>query len=269
MFAILPTILSHLLAQIVSKSLTSLIAILGMNVPLAIAIVQPAQALPEEQILQKLRVVPIFTITMAKGTKGGRDFLWEGGGKSPKAPLFTRGFIGLPDAQNFLKTFQKAQPKEAKTAQISPVPLSAIYKMQIEAKKKAQNVGFMFVPTELQLKNALSILKEPYKNNVNYPVPLFFVTVKNNNQNVAVQKNDTTQMFFDKQEAQEWLNTVKKGNPKLATTAQITVESLQNVLGSLYKLNDPAQKQIVFVPSRENVAIVRKIQAEQAKPAKK
>lgn len=239
-----------------------------MNVPLAIAIVQPAQALPEEQIMQKLRVVPIFTITVIKGASGSRDFLWESGGTSPKSPTFTRGFIGIQDAQAFLKVFQKAKPKESKTARVDPVPLSAIYKMQLAAKKKAQNVGFLFVPTESQLKNALSILKEPYKRNVNYPVPLFLVTVKNNNQNVAIQKNDMTQMFFDKQEAQEWLNTVKKGNPKLATTAQITVESLQNVLGSLYKLNDPAQQQLVFVPSRENVAIVRKIQAEQAKPAK-
>jgi Tic22-like family len=246
------------------KSLTGLTAILGMSVPLAIAISQPARALPEAQIIEKLRAVPIFTITMTKTPNGSRDFVWESDGTSPKARLYTRGFIGLKDAQAFLKVFQKQQPAAGKSAQVSPIPLSAIYKMQLDAKQKSKNMGFLFVPTEPQLKNALTILKEPFKNNINYPVPLFVVTVKDKKQNIAIQRNDLTQMFFDKQEAQEWLKIAKEKNPKLAAKAEITVESLQNMLESLYKINHPRQQQIVFVPSRENAEIVRKIQAAQA-----
>ncbi len=249
------------------KSLTALTAILGMSIPLTIAITQPARALPEAQIMEKLRGVPIFTITMTKTPNGNRDFVWESEGTSPKARLYTRGFIGLKDAQAFLKVFQKQQPQAGKSAQISPIPLSAIYKMQLEAKQKSKNMGFMFIPTEQQLKNALSILKEPYKNNVNYPVPLFVVTVKDKNQNIAIQRNDLTQMFFDKQEAQDWLKVAKVKNPKLAAKAEITVESLQNMLESLHKINHPRQQQLVFVPSRENVDIVRKIQSAQAQPS--
>ena len=247
------------------KSLTGLIAILGMNVPLAITAVQPAQALPEAQIMEKLRGVPIFTITMVKSPNGARDFVWESAGKDPKAPLFTRGFIGLKDAQTFLKLFQKEQPQPGKTAQISPIPLSAIYKMELEAKKKSKNMGFIFVPTEPQIKNALTILKKPYQNNINYPVPLFVVTVPDKKKNVAIQRNDLTELFFDKQDAQEWLKTVKAKNPKLAGKAQVTVETLQNMMTSFYKINNPGQQQLVFVPSRENADIVRKIQAEQGK----
>ncbi len=250
-------------------SLTGLTAIVGMSVPFVVAIAQPAQALPEAQIIEKLRGVPIFTITMTKTPNGNRDFVWESESKSPNARLYTRAFIGLKDAQAFLKVFQKQQPQAGKSAQVSPIPLGAVYKMQLEAKQKSKNMGFMFVPTEQQLKNALAILKEPYKKNINYPVPLFVVTVRDKNQNVAVQRNNMTQMFFDKQEAQEWLNLAKKQNPKLAATARITVESLQNMLESLHKINHPQQQKLVFVPSRENVEIVRKIQAAQAAQPKK
>ncbi len=247
------------------KFLTGLIAIFGMNVPLAIATIQPAQALPEAQIIEKLRGVPIFTITVVKTPNGTRDFVWESAGKDPKAPVFTRGFIGLPDAQKFLKIFQKEQPQPGKTAQISPIPLSAVYKMEVEAKKKSKNVGFIFIPTEPQLKSALSILKKPYQSNINYPVPLFVVTFKDKNKNVAIQRNDRTELFFDKQDAQEWLKVVKAKDSKLAGKAQVTVETLQNMLTSLYKLNNSGQQQLVFVPSRENADIVRKIQTEQGK----
>jgi hypothetical protein len=248
------------------KSLTGLTAIFGISLPLAIAIVQPAQALPEAQIVEKLRGVPIFTVTIAKTPNGNRDFVWESESKSPKARLYTRAFIGMRDAQAFLKLFQKEQPQVGKSAQVSPIPLSAVYKMQLEAKQKSKNMGFMFVPTEQQIKNALTILKEPYKKNINYPVPLFVVTVKDKNQNVAIQRNDMTQMFFDKQEAQQWLRTARQQNPKLAAKAQITVESLQNMLESLHKINHPQQQKLVFVPSRENVEIVRRIQAAQTQP---
>lgn len=246
-----------------SKILANLLAVVGMNLPLAIVMMHPAQALPEAQILEKLRVIPTFTVMMSS-PDGKKGLLQQTQGKGADAKSFTRVFVDLKDAQAFLSSFVKQQPQLSKSVQVIPIPLSDIYKMQLEAKQKSQNVSFVYIPTEPQIREALSILKEPYKKSAAYPVPLFVVAIKEKTQNIAIQRNDMTQLFFDKQQAQEWLNLAKRKNPQLAAKAEITVETLDNMLDSLTKLQDPGQQQLVFVPSRENAEIVRKIQASQA-----
>jgi Tic22-like family len=244
------------------KSALNLIAIAAMSVPSVISFVPVAQALPEAQVLQKLQEIPVFTITNGKG-----GIYKENVGTGAKAKVFTRVFIGIKDAQAFLQSFRNSKFKEAKLAQITPVPLSAIYKLQIAAKEKKDNMSFVFFPTEPQLKNALSILKKQYQPNAVYPVPLFMVAIKQKDQYVTIQRNKLTPLFFEREDAQRWLDTVKKQDPKLVAKAEIKVNYLQNILEDLHGRTYPGQEQLVLVPSRENQDIVRKIQASQNKTA--
>jgi Tic22-like family len=245
------------------KSALNLIATIAITVPSIISIAPPAQALPEAQVLQKLQEIPVFTITNGKG-----GIFKENVGTGAKAKVFTRVFIGIKDAQTFLKSFQKSKFKEAKTAQITTIPLSAIYKLQIAAKEKNDNMSFVFFPTEPQLKNALSILKKPYQPSAVYPVPLFMVAIEQKGQYVTIQKNKLTPLFFEREDAQRWLDTVKKQDPKLVAKAEIKVNYLQNILEDFHGRTYPGQEQLVLVTSRENQEIVRKIQAAQPKPTK-
>jgi hypothetical protein len=245
------------------KSTVSLMVMLAMSIPSIVSFAPPAQALPEAQVLQKLQEVPVFTITNGSGS-----ILRENVGAGNKARFFTRVFIGLKDAQAFLQSFRKNQPKQGKSAQITPVPLSAIYKLQLTAKEKNDNMSFVFFPTESQLKNALAILKKPYQPNAVYPVPLFMVAIKQKDQYVTIQKNKLTPLFFDKEEAEQWLNTVKKQDPKLVAKAEIKVNYLQNVLEDLHGRNYAGQEQLVLVPSHDSLESIRKIQASQPKPSK-
>jgi hypothetical protein len=245
------------------KSALSFLTIVAMSVPSIISIVPPAQALPEAQVLQKLQEIPVFTITNGKG-----GIFKENVGTGAKAKVFTRVFISIKDAQTFLQSFRKSKLKEAKLAQITPIPLSAIYKLQLTAKEKNDSMSFVFFPTEPQLKNALAILKKPYQPNAVYPVPLFMVAIKQKDQYVTIQRNKLTPLFFEKEDAQRWLSEVKKQDPKLVANAEIKVNYLQNVLEDLHGSNYAGQEQLVLVPSRENQEIVRKIQAAQNKTVK-
>jgi hypothetical protein len=247
---------------IMYKSAVNFIAIVAMSIPSIISIAPAAQALPEAQILQKLQEIPVFTITNGKG-----GIFKENVGTGADAKVFTRVFIGMKDAQTFLQSFRKSKFKEAKVAQITTIPLSAIYKLQLSAKEKKDNMSFVFFPTEPQLKNALGILKKPYQPNAVYPVPLFLVAIEQKGQYVTIQKNKLTPLFFEKEDAQRWLDTVKKQDPKLVAKAEIKVNYLQNILEDLHGRTYPGQEQLVLVPSRENQDIVRKIQATQNKTA--
>jgi Tic22-like family len=93
------------------------------------------------------------------------------------------------------------------------------------------------------------------------------VAIKQKDQYVTVQRNKLTPLFFEREDAQRWLDTVKKQDPKLVAKAEIKVNYLQNILEDLHGRSYPGQEQLVLVPSRENQDIVRKIQATQNKTA--
>jgi Tic22-like family len=242
------------------KSLILTIAILSTIAPIVAIAPLPAQALPEAQIVDKLRQVPVFTITNGTG-----NFLQQSVTAAGKTRTITPVFMELKDAVSFLKKLKKDQPKQSKVAQITVVPLSEIYKLQVDAQKKSQNVSFVFFPTEQQLKNA-QLLKKPYQANAFYPVPLFMIAIEQQGKYVTVQENNLTPLFLSKQQAQQWLDRVRKKDPKLVAKAQIKVNFLHVVIADFQSQNYPGQQQLVIVPSAESVASIRKLQASQPKP---
>jgi hypothetical protein len=241
------------------KSLTIPMAVLGTIAHVVAIAPPPAQALPEAQIVEKLQKVPVFTITNDKG-----NFLQQSVKAGEKTKLITPVFMELKDAASFLKTLKKNQPQQSKVAQITVVPLSEVYKLQVEAQKKADNVNFVFFPTEQQLKNA-QLLKKPYQANAFYPVPVFMIAIKQQDKYVTVQENNLTPLFLGKQQAQQWLDRVRKKDPKLVAKAEIKVNYLHNVLQDFQGKNYAAQQQLVLVPSAESVDSIRKLQAAQTK----
>lgn len=244
------------------KSAIALIATLGMSLPLVTAVTAPVQALPEAQILAKLQEIPVFTIT-----DKNKNLLQQSVGKAPNNKLFSPVYMELSDAQTFLTKLKKDGSANGKLAQVTIVPLSAVYKMQIESEKKPNAINFLLFPTEQQVKNANILNKKPYQFNALYPVPLFMVAIKQNNKYVTIQQNKLTPLFFDKQQAQQWLTRVKKADPKLVAQAEIKVNYLHNVLKDFKDKNYPEQQQLTLVPSTKNVEIIRKLQASQSKPA--
>jgi hypothetical protein len=127
----------------------------------------------------------------------------------------------------------------------------------------------VFFPTEQQLKNA-QILKKPYQGNALYPVPLFMIAIEQNGKYSTVQENNLTPLFFSKNQAQQWLDRVKKKDAKLVAKAQIKVNYLHVVMTDFKTKNYAGQQQLVFVPSVESIESARKLQAAQIKtPAAK
>jgi Tic22-like family len=228
----------------------------------AMSSLPPAQALPQDQIMQKLQEVPVFAIT---NTSGG--ILRERSVNGGKTNFFTRVFISFKDTQSFLDKLKKTAPDRAKSAKITAVPLSQIYQMQVDAKTKSENINFVFVPNDRQVKSALQIMKKPFQNNASgYRVPLFVVAVKEKDKYLTPQLNNLTPFFFEQEQAQQWLERVKKANPKIAAKAEIKVNDLQGFIEDLHSRNYPEQKQVVLVRSRESEEVVRKIQSAQPKP---
>ncbi|WP_310488408.1 Tic22 family protein [Chamaesiphon sp. VAR_69_metabat_338] len=246
------------------KSSIVSMALLGTIAPLIAIAPQPAQALPEAQIIDKLQKVPVFTIANNTG-----NFLQQSVTAAGKTRTIIPVFMEAKDADGFFDKLKKARPEQAKVAKVTPVPLSEIYKLQMELQKKSSEVNFIFFPTEQQLKNA-QILKKPYQANALYPVPLFMIAIEQNGKFSTVQENNLTPLFLSKNQAQQWLDRVKKKDAKLVAKAQIKVNYLHVVMADFKTKNYAGQQQLVFVPSLESIDSARKLQAAQPKtPAKK
>jgi nickel transport protein len=247
-----------------TQNLLSLAATIGITLLFgAMPSLPPAQALPPDQVVAKLQEVPVFAITNNSG-----GILRERTANAGKTNYFTRVFISFKDAQKFVDRLKNTAPTQAKNARITAVPLSQIYQMQVDAKKKAENINFVFVPNEQQVKTALGIMKKPFQPNnaTGYRVPLFFVAIKEKDKYLTPQLNNLTPFFFEQEQAQQWLERVKKKDPKLVAKAEIKVNDLQGFIEDLHSRNYPEQKQVVLVRSRESEEIVRKIQSAQPKP---
>ena len=119
-----------------------------------------AFALPQDQILQKLKPIPVFTIADDKG-----------------APLVASEnnkkiagvFISQQDAQKFVERLQKGNPELARKVKVVPVSLSEVYQLAEANAKKQDGLNFAYVPTQAQVDSAKQLLGKEYKGGV----PLF------------------------------------------------------------------------------------------------
>jgi nickel transport protein len=215
-------------------------------------------ALPQEQIVQKLGPVPVFTITDNKGAPlvaSVPNRQSQGG--------VAGVFISQRDAQAFVDQIKAKDPKLAKTVRVVPVSLGEVYKLDQANQNKPNSLDFEYVPTKQQVDAALTLLRQSnQKVNQFNATPLFvakagkekgYLTIKQGNQQVIP-------FFFNKEELQNMLNRFKQQQPNLASSIEISVVPLEGMLQTLKTRNDDALKQVMLIPPRESIEFVRSLQ---------
>lgn len=214
-------------------------------------------ALPEEQIVQKLGAVPVFTITDNTGAPLVAS-LPDQKNKSSVAGVF----IDRQDAQAFVDQLKKKNPELAKSVRVVPVSLAEVYKLEQANENKPNSVDFTFVPKQQQVEAAKALLKPSGQDTKFRGTPLFaakagkekgYLTVQQANQQVIP-------FFFNKEELQGVLERFKKQKPDLASTIEIQVVNLEGILQTLETRNDKDLNQIMLVPPQESIRFVRSLQ---------
>jgi Tic22-like family len=225
-----------------------------------------ALALTPEQIVQKLRTIPAFTLADKQGaplvaapTTGQKG--------TPEAPIF----ISQKDAQAFLEGLKTRNPNLAKEVKVVPVSLAEVYQLGKANQGKPDQLVFTYVPTKQQVDSAVAVLKQNGQQvNQFNATPLFalgqkkgdgigFLTLPRENQRVIP-------MFFEKEQVQALLTQLKQKVQNLPADVQIQVIPLENVLQEMQSSNnkDPKNQeflsQIELVPSVESIQFIQSIQ---------
>jgi hypothetical protein len=208
-----------------------------------------ALALPDQQILEKLRPVPVFTITDAQG--------------APLIASVPKQGQGQKDAQAFVEKLKTRNPQLGASVRVVLVSLGEIYQLSQANKGKPDEVLFDYVPTDQQVELAKTVLRQggTQVNEFN-GVPLFLARGGPENSYLTIQRGqqELIPLFFSKEDLQEVVENFKKQQPNATASIKIEVVNLEGILEALRTQNDPALNQIIMIPSRESRDYVRSLQ---------
>lgn len=233
----------------------------------------PALALPDEQVVQKLQAVPVFTITDTQGA----PLVASVPNAQNKQIAVAPAFISQRDAQAFVDKLKTDKPELAKTVQVVPVSLGEVYKLGKDGQTKPDGLNFQYVPVQQQVQSAQAIMSQGGKQGQQFAgTPLFVATGATAQEYVVFPQQNGQQaipFFFDKQQLQTIVDTIKQKQPD--TKIQIQVVPLESVIEKLRTSNDPFVEKIQLVRSQEAEQFVQSLpaskpgaqQAPQQRPA--
>lgn len=213
-------------------------------------------ALPQEQVIQKLQIIPVFTL---RNDKGESPVIEVPNGQNNKTKV-TGVFMSEKDAEGFLNGLKTQNPDLAKNMQVVTISLGDIYKLIQENKNKPDRLMFDLIPMEQQVTLA-SVLKTPNGQPIdpkNIGVPLFVARSGPDKGYLTFQRGNepVVPFFFAKQDLENLLNTLKKQQPNLVNSVDIQVVPLQLMLQKLQSGNDPQLGKIELAPSCESLTSV-------------
>jgi nickel transport protein len=215
-------------------------------------------ALPDAQVEEKLRPIPVFAIADSQGAP-----LVAAPQQGENRPPVAGVFISQQDAQAFLNGLRTRQPQLAQGVQVVPVSLGEVYKMERAGRNQANRLEFALVPVQVQVNSALTLLRQGGQQVQEFNgVPLFYATGGQDNGYLTIQQGNqqVIPLFFKKEDLLVLLENFKKQQPALAASVNIRVVNLEGVIQTLQEKNDPQLNQIVFIPPRESLEYIQSLQ---------
>ena len=219
-----------------------------------------ALALPQEQVLQKLSPVPVFTITDAQGA----PLVASVSNESENVNASLAGvFINKSDADAFVDRLRNQNPDLASSVKVVPVSLAEVYQMSESIRDNGENLQFTFVPGQQQVDSAMTLLEESGKEAEQFNgTPLFLAKGGNEDGYLTIQRGEqqVIPMFFNKEDLQGMLDRFKSQQPDIASSVDIEVVNLEGVIEALRTDDDPFLTKIVLIPPRDSVEFIRQLQ---------
>lgn len=223
-----------------------------------------ALALSEDQVIEKLNTVPVFTIVDQKGNPLIVTVKDKDKKDSSILPLFMDQ-KSVSDAYGNLQKDNKA----VKDSQIGVLPLGQAFKViREEQKKKDAKIGFQFLTDPKTISYALDLFKKTDAKATSFPgIPVFYAMgsdEKNKSKGFVTFEKDGKQyvpLFLDQADIERNLSELKRSKPELAKQMVVEVAPLDSVINSMLEgKNDDQLKSLTFIPSLTSVQYVQTLQ---------
>ncbi|MBD2464288.1 hypothetical protein H6G89_25115 [Oscillatoria sp. FACHB-1407] len=220
-------------------------------------------ALTAEQVAERLRPVPVFTLTDREGSP--LVATQEGQNSTPVAGVF----ISMQDAQNFLTSLRQNNPDVAQGVQVTPVSLAEVY--QLEIADESNELEFAFIPMQQEVQVAVEVLRQNGENVQEFEgVPLFIArSGAQENGYLTIQQGDqqVIPIFFKRDDLQAMLERVRQQQPELTNNVSIQVVNLEGLINTLQSSENQELNRILLVPPRESIEFIQSLPREGQAPA--
>lgn len=256
------------------KSLIRLAAMFGLvggTLFGAIAPPNPALALSEEEIMQKLSSVPVFAITDAEGSPliASISNPEQDGQTTEVAGVF----MNPQDANRFVERLTQEQPEMAGEVQVTVISLAEIYQLERRNRDQSTPIEFSYVPTRQDIESAVSVLLDSGREGellerngeYIYPgVPLFMATAGPDQGYITVEFNGEVviPLFFDREDLDNVIARFQEQQPDFASTVETDVVQLEGVLETLRNEENEMVGQLMFVPDSDSLEFVGNMMRE-------
>ncbi|MDJ0507779.1 MAG: hypothetical protein QNJ64_00760 [Crocosphaera sp.] len=209
-----------------------------------------ALALPQEDVIQLLQGIPVFTIMTDEGSLLIRTL--------EDNQNVTRVFISQQDANTFLTNLKANQPDIGNKVRVQPLPLGEVYRFALANNTETQSLKFAYIPMQSAVESAKQVLSnngEEYQGGV----PLFILQGGPENNFLTIQQDDqeVIPFFFEKAHIEKLVEQIKENQPEIASTMKIKVVPLENIIGLLHTQDDEMLKQIQLIPSQETLKFIQ------------
>jgi nickel transport protein len=223
-------------------------------------------ALTTEQVVERLRSVPVFTLANSEG-KPLVAVPTEAADQNQTPNIFV--FINQQDAQSSLESLRTRDPQTAEGIQVMPISLAKVYEYEVTQRDQDQDeqVRFTFIPDRQQVEAARTVLQQAGENAQQFEgVPLFVARSGGEDGGYLVIEQGNEQvvpMYFDRAGLQALLDRLREVQPDLASTVRIQVVNLESVLQTLHTSDNQDLNRIVLVPSQSSLDFIRSLQPQQ------
>jgi len=215
----------------------------------ALMFADPALALSEQQILEKLEGVPVFLIVNSDGQSLTASVDAEE--DAVEVPIV---FLNSVEAESFLQRAETEGSELAADAQIAILPLGDVY---AEASTQlASPNSLVYIPSASSVQQASQIAEQEIQG-----VPLY-AAVDLERQQYLLTGDNTLPMFFSLSDLQSQVSALVESNPAIEDAIGVEVTTLETILGNM-AADDPEVDQVLelvqFVPSSQTLRYLQSL----------
>lgn len=230
------------------------------------------QALSTDEIVRRLDVVPVFSVTQ----ENGQPILVfpKQPGQAPAEPKPADGailhFVDPGDVRDFANRVQREAPDPSKKVNLALLTLGQFYRMWTETQSQPEMPSLVVNPSKEDVEAAIAILKQQGQTVERFNgIPLFYAVDPQAGDAPLTLKADNREVvpfFFSKRDLQAMLDDYKARQPDIINRAQLRVFTLDGLIEELKKATDPNSlvASVRLIPSSQAAAFyVRAMQASQ------
>jgi nickel transport protein len=211
-----------------------------------------ALALTEQQVMEKLQTVPVFTVTDGEGSPLVASIPSQNNQNEAVAGVF----ISQRDAEAFVERLKQEKPELGNQVRVVPVSLAEVYQLDQQSQNQPNGLDFAYIPVQQQVQSAQQLLGQGQEFR---GVPLFVAKGGQQGGYLTIQQEgqQVIPFFFDKEQLQNLVNRFKEQQPNLASSVQIQVVPLEGIINTLQTQDNPQLEQILLIPSQESLQFLR------------